>query len=89
MKLVVYFVPVTESETKFYIFTYRKFLANKWLKPLVDWLMNYSNKIILKQDQKVVESQGETPSFLAKNELLMRHDTAIRMFRELWKENLE
>ena len=88
MKLVVYFVPISESKTEFYIFAYRKFLNNKLFKHIFDLLFKYSNRVIIKQDQKVVESQGIAPSFLAKNELLMRHDTAIRMFRELWQSKL-
>lgn len=85
MKLIVYFVPITENKTKFYLFTYRKFLTYKLLKPLIDLLFNYTNQVILKQDQKVVESQGCLPSYLASTEVLMRHDVAIRMFRELWQ----
>ncbi len=88
IKLIVYFVPIKDDKTKFYLFTYRKFLNQKFLKPVIDYIFNISNKIILKQDQKIVESQGNKPSYLANNELLMFHDTAIRIFRELWQNKL-
>jgi phenylpropionate dioxygenase-like ring-hydroxylating dioxygenase large terminal subunit len=88
LKMVVYFVPISENKTLFYLYTYRKFLNNILFKKLFNFMFNYSNKIILKQDQKVVASQGDKPSFLVKKEILMRHDTAIRMFRELWQEKM-
>jgi len=88
IKLIVYFVPISAEETRFYIFAYRKFLTNALIKPLMDFVMNYSNMVILKQDQSVVLSQGSGFSYAAEGELLMRHDGAIRLFREIWKDNL-
>jgi hypothetical protein len=45
--------------------------------------------MILRQDQRVVESQGKTPSYIHKSELLMRHDAAIKKFRSLWEKRLK
>jgi phenylpropionate dioxygenase-like ring-hydroxylating dioxygenase large terminal subunit len=88
MKLLVYFVPITKHETKLYLLTYQGYVTANILKPLVDIAFNYSNRIILQQDQQVVQSQGTQSSLECKHELLMKHDTAIRLFRELWQENL-
>lgn len=88
LKLLVYFVPIDEKHTLIYVIAYRKFMTNKFIKPIADIIMNISNKIILHQDKKVVISQGLQPSYLMTDELLMKHDTAIRYFRELWQNNL-
>ncbi|MCX8514219.1 MAG: aromatic ring-hydroxylating dioxygenase subunit alpha [Burkholderiales bacterium] len=87
-KMIVFFVPISEVETKFYIFNFRQFLNNFMTKKIFDFILNITNKIILRQDQMVVESQGLTPSNLSNNELLMKHDGAIKLFRELWNERM-
>ena len=81
LQLVVYFVPVDEQHTKFYLTTYRSFLNFKFL----NFLFNFSNAIILNQDRTVVESQGNQPSYLVEGELLMKHDLAIKHFRNIWQ----
>ena len=86
MKLIVFFVPMDETHTLFYLRTYRSFLNNFLVKRLFDWIMNKSNLIILNQDQHVVASQGTEPSYKAENQLLMKHDAAIKAFRKNWAE---
>ena len=88
MKLVLYFCPIDETHTQLYLYSYRQFLSQTLLKKIVDPLINVSNRFILKQDQNVVASQGTLPSYLAQNDMLMRHDQAIRDFRQLWAEKL-
>ena len=88
MKLLVYFVPINENETKLYLLTYQSYITTSILKPVVDIAFNYSNRLILQQDQQVVQSQGTQSSLECNHELLMKHDTAIKLFRELWQENL-
>ncbi len=84
MKIIAYFVPVSQNQTIIYIFTFRSFLTAKPIKPIIDFVMNVSNKIILKQDQKVVESQTSWNNML-EDEVLMKHDKAIKLFRNMWK----
>ena len=88
MKIIVYFVPVSINQTIIYICTFRQFLNSFLIKTVVDFIMNISNKFILSQDQKVVESQS---CFLVNtnNEVLMKHDKAIRLFRNMWQSNQE
>lgn len=87
-KLVVFFVPISVKETKFYLRTYNNLIAHKAMRFILSPIINAVNRIILKQDQRVVESQGITPSYREDNELLMRNDTAIRKFRQLWQDNI-
>jgi hypothetical protein len=70
------------------LYSYRQFLSQPIIKKIVDPLINLSNRIILKQDQHVVASQGTLPSYLAEEDRLMRHDQAIRDFRQIWIEKL-
>lgn len=84
-KLIVYFVPLDNHRTKLYLLSYRKFLNNRIIKKMIDIPVNFYNQIILKQDQKIVESQ--TMDFNSSDELLMKHDGAIRLFRNLWHKN--
>ena len=85
MKLMVFFVPVNEHKTLLYLRTYRTFLNVQPIKYLLDKVMNIVNLMILKQDYKVVYSQGDEPSYIAKVDKLMSHDKAIRFFREQWE----
>ena len=88
MKLVLYFCPIDETQTQLYLYSYRQFLSHALIKKIVDPLVNLSNRIILKQDQHVVASQGTLPSYLAQADMLMRHDQAIRDFRQIWRDRL-
>ena len=84
LQLIVYFVPIDANTTQFYLRTYRKFLTFPFWRKLFNPLFNAMNLIILNQDRRVVESQGNAPSYEAAKELLMRHDAAIKHFREMW-----
>lgn len=88
MKVLIFFSPINETETLLYLRTYRNFLNLRLVKPLVDSIMKISNRIILRQDEKVVRSQGTFPSYLAKDDKLLKHDAAIRYFRTRWCERL-
>lgn len=89
MKLVVFFVPISKSHTKFYIRTYTSLVRNKLLRFFFNRIINFANLIILAQDKKVVESQDNTPTHNIQNERLMKHDGAIKLFRNLWRDNFK
>ena len=88
INLVLYFSPINLKQTQLYLRTYRAFLTYPWVKKLVDFVMNFMNQVILKQDQKVVSSQGDRPSYEAQKDSLMLHDQAIRSFRNHWEQHL-
>jgi len=88
MNLVLYFSPINSNQTQLYLRTYREFLIYPEIKKLVDVVMNFMNQVILKQDQKVVASQGRGLSYQAQKDNLMFHDQAIAAFRNHWKNNL-
>lgn len=88
LQMLVYFVPIDETHTEFYLVAYRKFAQLPVLRIPVNWVMNLMNRYILMQDHSVVVSQGAEPSYLFNDELLMRHDQAIKALRQVWQENL-
>ncbi len=88
INLVLYFSPINSGQTQLYLRTYRDFLIYPGIKKLGDLVMNFMNQVILKQDQKVVASQGNKPSYQAQKDSLMLHDQAIRSFRNHWEKNL-
>jgi hypothetical protein len=85
LKLVIIFVPVSENKTRFYLRTYQKIVTLPVLRNLFGVIMNYSNKVILNQDKRVVYSQEPSFSITAEDEQLMYSDKAIRHFREWWR----
>ena len=66
MKLVVFFVPISSSETKFYLCNYTSLVKNKFLRFFFNRIIKLSNRIILAQDRRVLESQGTEFSTLYK-----------------------
>jgi len=88
MKLLVFFVPISMSCTRIYVRTYSS-MGNIWLLGyLFNKVLNISNRVILRQDQRVVESQECISSHLCQDELLMKHDAGIRAFRKMWADKL-
>lgn len=88
INLLLYFAPINLNKTQLYLRTYREFLTYPGVRKLVDFVMNFMNQVILKQDQSVVASQGDRPSYEAQKDSLMLHDQAIRSFRSHWENNL-
>lgn len=88
MKLLVYFAPINQTKTKLYLRSYHKSLKFKPSKKLLSIVFNKINSLILKQDETVVRSQGLLPSYLAKNDTLMKNDQAIKYFRTYWESKI-
>lgn len=89
MKLMVFFSPINAQKTKLYLRTYNPVLSIFVLRQLLTPLFNLINVVILKQDKRVVSSQGSGISALAKDDLLMKHDKAIKYFREVWQKEVD
>lgn len=88
VRLVVFFAPISGYQTKFYLRTYNSFIKNRVITFILSPVINVLNRVILKQDQKIVESQGTKPSYFENKELLMKHDAAIKYFRDMWRNNI-
>lgn len=89
MKIVVYFSPIDETRTQLYLRAYNPILKFKLGGIFLAPIFNKLNMTILRQDQRVVKSQGIKPSYLASNDVLMKNDKAIRYFRACWLKKLK
>lgn len=87
MKLLVFFAPVTHQQTQLYLRSYSPILSLAILGKLLAPIFNMMNKVILRQDERVVSSQGRGLSYKATTDRLMKHDKAITYFREIWRKN--
>lgn len=88
LQLMAYFVPIDQTHTEILLVSYRTF-GHWWgIAPLFNKIFNTMNRFILQQDQRVVKTQGTTPSYTANHECLLRHDHAIKAFRTLWQQQL-
>lgn len=83
LKIIVYFVPVNENQTKLYLINYRKFLTSKIVKSIAVLVFGITNKIILNEDKRVVKTQKFDEDYNTKD-FLLRHDQIIKEFRKIW-----
>jgi phenylpropionate dioxygenase-like ring-hydroxylating dioxygenase large terminal subunit len=86
MKLIIFFAPINPKQTHLYLRTYNRVLSVPLLGKLLSPLFNLVNKIILRQDQRIVHSQGQGMSYEAVGDRLMTHDKAIKYFRQQWQK---
>jgi len=86
MKNFIAFVPINETETRYYLRTYRRAGRLKWARPLtrpLDWLTSLGSRFILGQDRRVVLTQTPASSVDATADRLVGADRAINYFRKL------
>jgi len=76
------FVPIDERRTRMYVRTYQRRHAIPGLAPLVSRLTNMFNRIILRQDARVVMSQPQVPTTDIRDERLVQADLPIAQFRK-------
>lgn len=87
LKLLVAFVPIHASSTRFYVRSYHRF---RWplIRTIVSWALGLSNRLILNQDKRVVSSQTPTSSLDAVDHPL-GCDRAILAFRKWYRSHIE
>lgn len=81
IRIVAVFAPIDESHTRIYIRFYQRFMRVPGLRELVNWLSNFSNRIILHQDRRVVVTQRPIRSELRMSEKLIQGDAPILAYR--------
>lgn len=80
------FVPVNDHSTKIYIRAYQGFVTLSLIKPIIDKVFNFQNKIVLNQDKYAVVSHNPNSSIDALDEKLFPSDRGIVWYRQQWKE---
>jgi phenylpropionate dioxygenase-like ring-hydroxylating dioxygenase large terminal subunit len=85
-RIMLAFCPIDESRTKIYLRTYQAFVTLPLLGAALTRLMNLSNRIVFKQDSRVVNSHPKGASTdTGGDELLFTGDAPVRHFRRLWQ----
>ena len=85
-RIMLAFTPVDENRTRIYLRTYQSFLTWPVIGMGLTRLMNWSNRIVFRQDSRIVNSHPQGASTdTGGAELLFAGDGPIRQFRRLWQ----
>ena len=86
MKVIIYFASVDEENTILYIRFYSKVAGNKPIDALVAWLGKFGNRIIERQDKRIVITQKPKASSYRSQEKLLAGDAPIIQYRRMREE---
>ena len=86
IKVIIYFAPVDEENTNLYIRFYSKNPNYKPLDSFIAYFGKFANKIIERQDKRVVITQKPKASSLKSGEKLLIGDGPIIMYRRIREE---
>lgn len=83
IKVLIYFVPVNEEETILYIRFYCKVTKIRFVNAIVAWFGKFANRIIERQDKRVVITEQPKASSYLSDEKLLRGDGPIILYRKI------
>jgi len=83
MKIVIYFAPVDDENTVLFIRFYSKVSKLKWLNDLVAFAGKFGNRVIERQDKRVIITQVPKISSLQSDEKLLAGDRPIVLYRTI------
>ena len=83
IKVIIYFAPVDEENTVLYIRFYCKLTSLKPLNNLIALIGKFANKIVERQDKRIVITQNPKASTLRCGEKLVPGDGPIVMYRKI------
>lgn len=83
IKVIIYFAPVDDENTILYIRFYCRVTGFKPLNCLIAYLGKFGNKIIERQDRRVVITQRPKASAMKGGEKLITGDKPIIMYRKI------
>ena len=86
IKVIIYFAPVDEENTILYIRFYSKISSFKPLNSFIAYFGKFANKLIERQDKRVVITQKPKASSLKSGEKLLVGDGPIIMYRRIREE---
>lgn len=85
-KIIIYFAPVDDENTILYIRFYNKITKLTLLNSVIAFFGRYANKIIERQDKRVVITQTPKISTYKSVEKLLSGDRPIIMYRKIREE---
>ena len=86
IKVMIYFAPVDDQNTILYIRFYCRATGFKPLNALIAWLGTFGNRIIERQDKRVVITQKPKPSAYRSAENLLSGDGPVIQYRRIRDE---
>jgi phenylpropionate dioxygenase-like ring-hydroxylating dioxygenase large terminal subunit len=86
MKVIIYFAPVDDENTILYIRFYSKAAGNKAGDACIAWLGKFGNRIIERQDKRIVITQQPKASSYRSQEKLVAGDAPIIQYRRIREE---
>ena len=86
IKVMIYFAPVDDQNTILYIRFYCRATGFKPLNALIAWLGKFGNRIIERQDKRVVITQKPKPSAYRSAENLLSGDGPVIQYRRIRDE---
>lgn len=86
MKVIIYFAPVDEGNTILFIRFYSHVAGNKPADAFVAWLGKFGNRIIERQDKRIVITQKPKASSYHSQEKLVAGDSPIIQYRRIREE---
>ncbi|MGE4273702.1 MAG: Rieske 2Fe-2S domain-containing protein [Desulfitobacterium sp.] len=86
IKVIIYFAPVDEENTILYIRFYCKLAKTRVVNSLIAFFGKFANKIVERQDKRVVITQKPKASSFKSGENLIMGDGPIIMYRKIRDE---
>lgn len=86
IKVIIYFAPVDNDNTILYIRFYCKITSLKTVNSFIAFFGKFANKIIERQDKRVVITQKPKVSALKSGEKLVKGDGPIIIYRKIREE---
>ncbi len=86
MKIIIYFAPIDDENTMLYIRFYCNATGFKPLNSLIAYLGKFGNRIVERQDKRVVITQKPKASELRSGEKLLPGDGPIIFYRRIREE---
>jgi phenylpropionate dioxygenase-like ring-hydroxylating dioxygenase large terminal subunit len=86
LRIIVAFVPIDDNHTLFYLRTYQTMIKLPVLRNIYSGLTRIYNRIILRQDRRVVETHQPMATSLKMNEHLIQGDHPVILYRKKREE---
>lgn len=86
MKVIIYFAPVDDENTILYIRFYTKLSRQRLANSSIAFFGKYANRLIERQDKRVVITQKPKASAIRSGEMLLAGDGPVITYRKLRQE---
>ncbi len=86
IKVLIYFAPVDDENTILYIRFYNNLTPMRWVNAIIAFVGKYMNRVIERQDKRVVITQKPKASAYHSGEKLLTGDGPIILYRKIRDE---